>query len=169
MSIVESRDGSLWVGTDGGGVARFRGGNVVERIAGLPNARVRALVETGDGDLWIAASWRDTRLIVKRSGEELRQEQEEICEPNPLFALRIERFNVAGLAKLSRPLLISKASPVADRHASRANVLQVFVEVQASSRRWSPPFRRRTTDAPRRSRSVSARGLLGRALQSVSH
>jgi diguanylate cyclase (GGDEF)-like protein len=89
-ALIESRDGSFWVGTDGGGVARFRDGKFEETIdahsAGLPNDRVRALVETSNGDLWVSTA---AGLALVRGGRAVRS------------AVRIKEFEDRQL----RPIL----------------------------------------------------------------
>ncbi len=55
--VLEDSRGDLWVGTDGGGLCRFRGDAFtslgVEQ--GLPSASVRALAEGRDGALWVGS------------------------------------------------------------------------------------------------------------------
>jgi ligand-binding sensor domain-containing protein len=70
----------LWVATHGGGVVRFRGSRVEQRITtheGLPNDFARALLRDPDGTLWIGtdgggvAAWRDgaiVRILTTRDG-----------------------------------------------------------------------------------------------------
>jgi len=83
-ALAESRDGSLWVGTDGGGVMRLRDNRIVETIGGLPNDRVRALVETADG-LWISTTAGLTRV---HEGHATRVAPLEGRQLRPLLALR---------------------------------------------------------------------------------
>jgi ligand-binding sensor domain-containing protein len=53
--ILEDRDGSIWFGTDGGGVGRIRGDRVeaLTTANGLPEDRVRAMYEDREGGLWV--------------------------------------------------------------------------------------------------------------------
>ena len=54
-TIRGTRDGSLYVGTMGGGLIRLRGDqlSVIGESNGLPNRNVHTLLETSDGSLWI--------------------------------------------------------------------------------------------------------------------
>ncbi len=53
--FAEAPDQSLWIATDGGGLARLRGGqwSALTRKDGLPDDRIRALCQASDGSLWI--------------------------------------------------------------------------------------------------------------------
>ena len=53
--LTVGRDGSLWAGTDGAGLLRYRGGTFRSYGAaqGLTNDFVRAVVESHDGTLWV--------------------------------------------------------------------------------------------------------------------
>ena len=53
--LTASRDGSLWAGTDGAGLVRFKGGKFRSYRAaeGLSNDFVRAVFETREGVLWV--------------------------------------------------------------------------------------------------------------------
>ena len=86
-ALAESRDGGLWVGTDGGGVVRLRDGKFTEAIGahseGLPNNRVRAIVETADG-LWVSTTAGLARI---RGGTVLRVKDLEDRQLRPLLAL----------------------------------------------------------------------------------
>lgn len=86
-ALAESGDGSLWVGTDGGGVARFRDGAFVETIDakrnGLPNDRVRALVETDRG-LWVSTT---AGLALVSGGKTVRVSELQDRQLRPLLAL----------------------------------------------------------------------------------
>lgn len=55
LSLLASRDKSLWIGTDGGGLLHYRNGQFETYGAkeGLTNLFVRALLEGRDGTLWI--------------------------------------------------------------------------------------------------------------------
>lgn len=86
-ALTESRDGSLWLGTDGGGVVRLRDGKFIDPItvenAGLPNNRVRALVETADR-LWISTT---AGLVHVRDGKATSVKELEGRQLRPLLAL----------------------------------------------------------------------------------
>jgi signal transduction histidine kinase/ligand-binding sensor domain-containing protein len=58
LAFLKSRDGALWIGTNGGGVARFAGGvlQVFTVQQGVPNDVVGALAESRDGTIWIGTS-----------------------------------------------------------------------------------------------------------------
>jgi ligand-binding sensor domain-containing protein/signal transduction histidine kinase len=53
--LTVGRDGSLWAGTDGGGLLRYRGGVFRSYTVsqGLTNDFVRAVIESRDGILWV--------------------------------------------------------------------------------------------------------------------
>jgi ligand-binding sensor domain-containing protein/signal transduction histidine kinase len=67
-NAFRSRDGSLWLGTDGHGVIRLNGGSTRFSSAnGLVNDFVRAFCEDRDGSLWIGTDggvsrWRDGKF-----------------------------------------------------------------------------------------------------------
>lgn len=72
QALVQTRDGFVWVGTDGG-LARFDGNRfaVFDRNStpALPNGDVRCLLATRDGALWIGtadglARWKDNTMQV---------------------------------------------------------------------------------------------------------
>ncbi len=70
--VLQSRDGDVWVGTWGGGLHRFAGGQLEGRFTttqGLPDAKVRALFEDADGTLWVGtglgfAALRASRIVL---------------------------------------------------------------------------------------------------------
>lgn len=55
VSLFEDPRGGLWVGTDGGGLARLEGGSfrAFTTDEGLSQNYVRAVVETPGGDIWV--------------------------------------------------------------------------------------------------------------------
>ena len=54
-AIEDAGDGALWIGSDGGGVGRYRAGHVdfVGTAQGLPSNVVWPLLQTRDGALWV--------------------------------------------------------------------------------------------------------------------
>ncbi len=68
FALAQTADGSLWIGTDGGGVARYAGGvfTAVTTRHGLVHDRVTDLEEGGDGSLWVATRGGLSRI---RDGE----------------------------------------------------------------------------------------------------
>jgi len=81
VAVRQTRDGSVWVGSWGGGVHQFTDGRMARRFAradGLPDNRIRALYETRAGDLWIGtydgfARLRDGRIGFSRTtGQPIR-------------------------------------------------------------------------------------------------
>ena len=53
--VLSARDGSLWIGTDGGGLVHFKDGvfRAYTQAAGLSNGFVRSLIEDDQGRIWI--------------------------------------------------------------------------------------------------------------------
>lgn len=58
LAFMKAKDGSLWIGTNGGGAARFHDGklDVLLPADGLPSDIVFAFAETDDGTMWIGTS-----------------------------------------------------------------------------------------------------------------
>ena len=54
-ALLEDRDGSLWIGMVGGGLARISGGELARFTSqhGLTNDKVWSLTEDAEGSLWI--------------------------------------------------------------------------------------------------------------------
>ncbi len=80
QSLLETSDGSLWIGIVGGGLARYKDGTFSNYSTndGLPNDFVWDLADGGDGSFWIAtdgglARWANGRITtVDRTHEQLR-------------------------------------------------------------------------------------------------
>jgi signal transduction histidine kinase/ligand-binding sensor domain-containing protein/CheY-like chemotaxis protein/AraC-like DNA-binding protein len=59
LTLFESSDGAIWVGTMGGGLNRYLGYGdfeVIDVRDGLPNNVVKGILEDGDGNLWISSN-----------------------------------------------------------------------------------------------------------------
>ncbi len=76
-SVLEARDGSFWISTDGAGLAVVKGDSVtrVTQAEGLPSNQLRALLEARDGTLWVAtyaglAGLRDGKVAVTYTTKE---------------------------------------------------------------------------------------------------
>ena len=64
-TVLEGRDGTIWIGTQGGGLNRVKDGRVVSVYTmrdGLPGDTVTALLERADGSLWIGTAAGLARL-----------------------------------------------------------------------------------------------------------
>jgi signal transduction histidine kinase/ligand-binding sensor domain-containing protein len=80
VPILQTRDGSLWIGTWGGGLHRFHNGRLADWFGasnGLPSDEVRALYEAADGTLWVGlargfAAIRDRRIVLSRASDHVR-------------------------------------------------------------------------------------------------
>jgi signal transduction histidine kinase/ligand-binding sensor domain-containing protein/CheY-like chemotaxis protein/AraC-like DNA-binding protein len=59
-AFASTRDGALWMGTNGGGLARYRDGTFtrVTRADGLPSDLIRSLYQDADGWLWVGTEGR---------------------------------------------------------------------------------------------------------------
>ena len=74
-AFLESRDGALWFGTNGGGIAAFRDlrfQSLGERD-GLPSNLVRSLYEDERGVLWVGTEGRGLARIERSPGGDLRR------------------------------------------------------------------------------------------------
>ena len=68
-SILEDRRGDIWVATYGGGIARYRNGEllrVYDTSNGLPDNIVMRLIEASDGTIW-AATYGGVAIIDNQS------------------------------------------------------------------------------------------------------
>lgn len=77
-SILEDREGSLWVGTESGGMVRIRGENIstYRSSDGLSADRVLALFEDREGSLWVGTAdgldrFRNTKVATYTANEGL--------------------------------------------------------------------------------------------------
>ncbi len=63
-ALVQTHDGAIWVGTNGGGLARFNGKEfeVYNKTDGLPDNIITSLYEDDDHILWIGSSTGITRF-----------------------------------------------------------------------------------------------------------
>jgi len=68
-AFASTRDGALWMGTNGGGLARYREGvfTRVTRADGLPSDLVRSLYQDADGWLWVGTEGRGLARLDPRA------------------------------------------------------------------------------------------------------
>lgn len=83
-SVLQDRRGSLWVSTNGGGVARFTGTRFEEHTTrqGLVHNQVRHALEDRQGNLWFATY----RGLSKYDGRQFTNFTEAHGYPNCLYA-----------------------------------------------------------------------------------
>jgi ligand-binding sensor domain-containing protein len=81
-SALEDRDGTLWIGTNDLGLLRLRGREASSLTVadGLPDNKVRPVVQGRQGDLWIGtasglAHWRDGRIETWTRADGLPDDQ----------------------------------------------------------------------------------------------
>ena len=60
VSLAETPDGKIWMGTIGAGLFYMRQGEVTSIRAGLPDRKINCLLAVGDNDLWVGT---DTGLF----------------------------------------------------------------------------------------------------------
>lgn len=68
--VIQARDGTVWIGTDGGGVTEMKDGifhRVYTREDGLPTDHINHLLEMPDGSLWIGTY--ENGLVVLKDGK----------------------------------------------------------------------------------------------------
>src|SRR5207247_848120 len=68
-SVLEGSDGTIWIGTQGGGLNRVKDGRVVSVYTtrdGLPGDNVTALLARADGSVWIGTAAGLARLQKSR-------------------------------------------------------------------------------------------------------
>jgi len=68
-AFASTRDGALWMGTNGGGLSRYREGTFtpVTRADGLPSDLIRSLYEDADGWLWVGTEGRGLARLDPRA------------------------------------------------------------------------------------------------------
>src|SRR5215470_10177135 len=80
LSIAETSDGKVWIGTRDDGLFYIVGGQFVAVTDGLPDSKINALLPTKDGKLWIgtdngAVQWNGTKISEDDSSPLLRHIQ----------------------------------------------------------------------------------------------
>ena len=68
-AFARTRDGALWMGTNGGGLTRYRDGTFtrITRADGLPSELVRSLYQDADGWLWVGTEGRGLARLDPRT------------------------------------------------------------------------------------------------------
>jgi signal transduction histidine kinase/ligand-binding sensor domain-containing protein/CheY-like chemotaxis protein len=68
-AFASTRDGALWMGTNGGGLARYREGKFTRltRADGLPSDLIRSLYADADGWLWVGTEGRGLARLDPRA------------------------------------------------------------------------------------------------------
>jgi len=68
-AFASTRDGALWMGTNGGGLTRYREGTFtgVTHAEGLPSDLIRSLYQDADGWLWVGTEGRGLARLDPRA------------------------------------------------------------------------------------------------------
>ena len=105
-SVVEDRNGNIWVGTNGG-IARLQGDRFVVPATASESNLVRTLFEDREGDLWVGGNNGLIRLRDDWFTAYGKTEGMPSDEPNTVFQDRLGRlwvgFHDAGLMLFSGP------------------------------------------------------------------
>ncbi len=76
LALAAAEDGTLWIGTDGGGVSRYQAGSFRRYTTreGLVHDQVNTLLMDRDGDLWVGTRGGLSRLVDGRFVNMTRRE-----------------------------------------------------------------------------------------------
>jgi signal transduction histidine kinase/ligand-binding sensor domain-containing protein len=113
ISIAETANGELWLGSRDAGIVRVRGTQVTRQVDGLPDLKVNCLLATPDGGVWIGtdrgmARWNGTEITQAGVPAALRA--------TPALALTRDRESNLWVAAGARGLL--RVSPDGSVHAA---------------------------------------------------
>jgi signal transduction histidine kinase/ligand-binding sensor domain-containing protein len=69
LSVAQTPDGSIWVGTRGAGLFRLRHGETFSVTEGLPDLKVNCILPDGNGNFWVGTDsgvvrWNGSRLTA---------------------------------------------------------------------------------------------------------
>jgi ligand-binding sensor domain-containing protein len=124
-TLASTPDGTLWVGTVGGGLNAVRDGRVVailQQKEGLPNDRIGPLVPDGAGGLWVgrsAAGWRGCRQTAACAAFWCPGESATISPHKDTVGI-CGSPGTGGLARLGRALTSFSALPACPRWSVRS-------------------------------------------------
>jgi signal transduction histidine kinase/ligand-binding sensor domain-containing protein len=106
LAMLEDRAGNLWLGTNGGGLIRYRDEQfqVYDTTNGLANNHIRSLLEDRAGNLWIATDgglscWREGRFTNFHRPDGLPNEQTWALAEDATGAIWVGTDN--GLARVA--------------------------------------------------------------------
>ncbi|HVT02677.1 MAG TPA: two-component regulator propeller domain-containing protein, partial [Thermoanaerobaculia bacterium] len=77
LGLVKTRDGALWLGTNGGGAARWSQGamELITRRQGLPSDIVTCFAEASDGTLWVGTSEGVVAVRGRRVAQKFQEKE----------------------------------------------------------------------------------------------
>lgn len=114
LQLLTSRDGSLWIGTEGGGLVHYQDGSfrAFGDHEGLTNGFIRAIFEDAAGVLWVGAD----RGLFRMAGQ--RFERMDGTKEIPLASV------VSILADRNRKLLISSSAGLLTMEEGKLRVIR---------------------------------------------
>jgi ligand-binding sensor domain-containing protein/signal transduction histidine kinase len=123
QTLYVDRQGTLWIGTSGGGLSRWRDGRMENVAISQPSAAgdtVAALAEDAEGRLWIGTTaglriWENSRLIQNEALASL--------ERAGIRALRRDRRGGMWIATLSQGLFEFRDNRLAENRGPAGRIL----------------------------------------------
>ena len=145
ISMAQSKDGTVWLGTRDAGVVRVRGSDVTHLSAGLPDLKVNCLLPDEDGTVWIGTD----RGVVRWTGTEVTTAGVPAAlHTVPALAMIQDRQSniwiaagTRGLYRMSRGIVSTLARHERDSRASVATVFEdrdgnLWVGTDRGIERW---------------------------------
>ncbi len=145
ISMAQSKDGTVWLGTRDAGVVRVRGSDVTHISAGLPDLKVNCLLPDKDGTVWIGTD----RGVVRWTGTEVTTAGVPAAlHTVPALAMIHDRQSniwiaagTRGLYRMSRGIVSTLARHDRDSRASVATVFEdrdgnLWVGTDRGIERW---------------------------------
>jgi signal transduction histidine kinase/ligand-binding sensor domain-containing protein len=102
ISVAQTADGQIWMGTRDAGLLRVQGQQVTRIMAGLPDLKINCLLPTADGGLWIGTD----KGIARWQGSEItRAGMPAALGDVPALAMIHDRHDNTWIAAGARGLL----------------------------------------------------------------